>query len=32
VREQWMLLAPEKLFQPDEIMAEILNRWMGHGA
>lgn len=24
VRGQWTLLAPEKLFQPDEIMAEIL--------
>jgi pyrroloquinoline quinone biosynthesis protein D len=24
VRGQWVLLAPEKLFQPDEIMAEIL--------
>jgi pyrroloquinoline quinone biosynthesis protein D len=24
VRGQWMLLAPEKLFQPDEIMTEIL--------
>ncbi len=24
VREQWILLAPEKLFQPDETAAEIL--------
>jgi len=24
VRGQWMLLAPERLFQPDEIMTEIL--------